>query len=595
MNKKILVIGMFLLIGIFLINFISSENLYCCEKTKKGAWCQNAPVGDCAPGYEKTPTSCEATTYCKLGTCYNSIDGTCLPNVPKRNCQQNGSIWHEQEMGGVPQCQLGCCLLGEQAVFVTQTRCKSLSSMYGLETNFRTDIGSEVQCLMSANPKVKGACVFERDYERTCKFLTKEECLAMQTNSEDVGGFFGFGGNDNEEFDVQFHEGYLCSAPTLGTNCGPSKKTTCVEGRDEVYFVDTCGNLANIYWADKINDENDYWTYVKDYTESCDVVTVDSRGNPTNADRCGNCDYYSGTTCKPETRTETADIGDYVCKNLGCSEGELAEEFKEKNGRYPNHGEIWCTSTGGASEIKINNLTQLIEDAVYTYSNEDCYEEYKKAGFKVELINPNSDCANLRKLHLEIVSTQNLPGSRYFRLACYNNEVTVEPCADYRQEVCIESEVNGFSSAACRVNQWEDCGAQTNKEDCENTEERDCMWIFVGMIGSDSEKHSVCTPRYAPGFDFWNEKSETENFCALANDVCVTQEEAGLDGSYSCKENCDCLKPGTAGATGGEWLDEKIAFCQSLGDCGYKVNYIETEGDIGKYEGFYGKSFTPGR
>jgi hypothetical protein len=33
--------------------------------------------------------------------------------------------------------------------------------------------------------------------------------------------------------------------------CGKTTNTVCVEGKDEVYFVDSCGNVANIYDASK--------------------------------------------------------------------------------------------------------------------------------------------------------------------------------------------------------------------------------------------------------------------------------------------------------------------------------------------------------
>ena len=40
-----------------------------------------------------------------------------------------------------------------------------------------------------------------------------------------------------------------------------TKETTCIEGKDEVYFKDSCGNIANIYDSSKINDKG-YWNKV---------------------------------------------------------------------------------------------------------------------------------------------------------------------------------------------------------------------------------------------------------------------------------------------------------------------------------------------
>ena len=544
--NKLLVVILILSILVILshINFISSqgETSYCCEKLKNKAWCQNAPLDKCDDNYRSVPTSCEATSYCRLGTCYNSNEGTCMENTPQKVCQDSGGIWSEGEPDEIPQCQLGCCLIGEQAAFVTQTRCKALSGLYGLETNYRTDIQSEVECIASATAGVKGACVIDNGFERTCKFTTQKECRELQgtTSSQgtnESGGFSGlFGGNKEEtkigESTTEFHEGFLCSADELGTNCGPSTKTTCVEGRDEVYYLDSCGNLANIYDASKFNDKN-YWKEIKSKVESC----VLSDGNKKS---CGNCDYYAGTTCKAASRGDSPVYGEHICKNLGCED----EDFYELYNRQPNHGETWCATSKGTSSIIFG------EDKI-----------------------PSS-------------AKENLPGGRYFRKVCYNNEVTIEPCADFRNEVCIQSEVGTFKTSACKVNMWQDCTAQDNKEDCENEEKRDCKWITSAERDEDDEEIFVCAPKYAPGFDFWQEGTDAESLCSLANSQCVVKSEKGLGGSWKVKENEHCLKDGDAGWEGG-----KIALCQSLGDCGWKINYIGEEGENEQYDGFTGKSY----
>ena len=267
------------LISIFLISVVhAAEVSYCCEKTKVktdgsgGAWCVNAPKEECDTGFRKVPTSCEATSYCKLGCCYDSKEGTCSENTPQKVCEDGEGVWAESTSCDIPQCSLGCCLIGDQAAFVTQTRCKKLSSLYGLKTNFRTDIQSEMECIASASSGVKGACVFEEEYERTCLLLTKGECLERASSDSNV----------------EFYEGYLCSSSDLNTNCGPRGGTTCVEGKDEVYFLDTCGNLANIYYYSKLNDQS-YWEKIIDKSESCNYDSSNA-DSPT----CGNCDYYLG-------------------------------------------------------------------------------------------------------------------------------------------------------------------------------------------------------------------------------------------------------------------------------------------------------------
>jgi hypothetical protein len=471
-------IFLIVILGIFLVSFISAvgEASYCCERLKSnGAWCQNAPIESCDNSYRKVPTSCESTSYCKLGTCIDSQEGTCMENTPEKVCEDEGGIWKDGEVDEIPQCQLGCCLIGNQAAFVTQTRCKRLSLLYGIEINFRTDVENEIQCIASATSEVKGACVFKKEYETTCLLTTKKECNDM-----------------NIENGTEFHEGYLCSAESLGTNCGPSEKTTCVEGKDEVYFLDSCGNLANIYDASKIKDKN-YWAEIKGKDEVCNAGKSNA-----NSATCGNCDYYLGSTCKTYDRGKdktSPNFGDNICRDLSC----------EYEGKKYSHGETWCAKSEG------------IED--------------------------------------------NLPGSRYFRLVCYNGEVSIEPCADYRQEICIESDIDGFKTAGCRVNMWQDCSAQDNKKDCENEERRDCKWI-------DSEEIK-CVPKFPPGFNFW-EEGDAESLCSIADTECIVTYEKKIAGGKKCVENCHCLKE--------SWKDEMNEICISLGDCGSNVNYIGVEG-----------------
>ena len=481
LNKKLLIA---FILGIFLVSFISAiEISYCCEKTKDGAWCQNAPQNQCntADGLRKASTSCEATSYCKLGCCYDSQEGTCYENTPESVCTKNKGIWGESAECEIPACSLGCCLMGDQASFVTQTRCKKLASVYGLEINFRTDVGDEISCIASATSDAKGACIFKKEYATTCVFTTKKECAGMAGN------------------ETEFHEDFLCSAEELGTICGPTEQTTCVDGRDEIFFLDSCGNLANIYDSSKIRDKN-YWTKIYGKSQSCSPGSSNA-----NSRTCGNCDYYLGSACKKAKVSQMPSYGNNICADLSC-------DFE---GKTYQHGETWCADSKGIDK--------------------------------------------------------NLPGSKYFRLVCYNGEVSVEPCAEYRQERCIQSEVNNFKSAACRVNQWQDCSAQKGstpeelreaKKDCENIDKRDCTWI-----GSENR----CVPKYAPGFDLTQvNATEANSFCTLATTTCTVKREKDLLGKEKIIEGEYCL-----GAT---WENNQQALCNTLGDCGVKKNYLGITG-----------------
>jgi hypothetical protein len=485
---------------IFLVGTLSAiEYSYCCEKTTNGAWCQNSPIENCDANFKREPTSCESTSYCSLGCCYDSSEGTCMGNTPELVCSQNNGVWSgESASCNIPQCQLGCCVIGDQAAFVTMARCKRLATIYGVEVDYRTSIASEMMCIASVSSDVKGACVYEEDFERTCKMSTKRECNTLKNNNPSA----------------EFHEGYLCTSEELNTICAKTSKTTCVENVDQVYFLDSCGNLANVYDSSKVQDPS-YWEKIINLENSCGYGSSNA-----NSASCGNCDYYFGSTCKKynsgQDKTKPS-VGENICRDLGCT----------YDGKIYEHGETWCATGSGTSTIGTTpKLTNSLKE--------------------------------------------NLPGSRYFRLVCYNGEVSVEPCADFRNEICLESEVNGFSSAGCVVNRWQDCALQDNQRDCQNYDKRDCQWI-ISQDEKQDEESVACVPRYSPGQEFWNGESGTsEEVCSIGTSTCIVTYTKKLGGDWECSENCECLEQA--------WIDQQNKVCTSLGDCGVQINYLGVQG-----------------
>lgn len=500
MKKGVILI--LLLAGVFFITNIdyssAQQNTVCCEQTTSGAYCQDVPATECAEGSRQLSTSCESTSFCKAGTCYDSSEGTCLDNTPQIVCNTNGGTWSEESPA---QCNLGCCVLGDQASFVTLVRCKRLSSFLGLKTNYDMGITNELSCVQSVQGKEKGACVFESEFEKTCKFITRDEC---ENSQESVNGTLITDGD--------FYEGKLCSAEELGTNCGPSEQTTCLAGKDEVYFVDTCGNPANIYDASKIKDK-EYWANTKTKSESCNPDS----GNPGSAS-CGNCNYLQGSFCRAESSTDSkANYGDFVCADLNC---------KDSTGNERLHGESWCVNDDKTPNDGANDV-----------------------------------------------------GSRFFREICINGEVVTEACSDFRNQECIEDKIEtvqgDFSQAACRVNRWQDCLIQDEKDDCENSDRRDCVWKEGLSLGNATNEGS-CVPANPPGLNFW-EGQESSAICAQGNAQCVVKfEKRLLGGGEKCVENCECLTE--------EWEKQRSDLCSAIADCGPKVNWIGNEGNKKGFE-----------
>ena len=103
--KKTILIFVFAIFLFSFVNFVDAETSFCCEKLDNGAWCMNAPEEDCDPGFRKAPTSCESTSYCKLGTCVNPQEGTCMENTPEKVCTDNGGFWKDEPADEISRCR----------------------------------------------------------------------------------------------------------------------------------------------------------------------------------------------------------------------------------------------------------------------------------------------------------------------------------------------------------------------------------------------------------------------------------------------------------------------------------------------------------
>ncbi len=561
MKKSNLIVLVFILVSLFSIGFgfaqSNSFSSVCCEKTTQGGWCINTEEVKCDDSFKISPTSCESTSYCQLGTCYDSDEGICMDNTPENVCNANGGVWSDKAVSELPQCQLGCCVMGDQAAFVPLVRCKKLSSFYGTSIDWRTDINSEAECIATANSQDMGACVYESDFTRTCKFSTRAECGAEE----------GFINGTNVTIDNKFYKDYLCSAEQLGTDCARQVETGCDSGK--VYWFDSCGNRENVYSSDKDASWNN------GRVADDDSICAASDGSNVN---CGNCDYLLGSRCAEYEKGILPfggpSYGDYYCRKSVC---------EDRDGNERINGESWCV---------------------------------------IEAVSGNG---------------KDPAGLRHYREVCIDGEVVVEPCADFRNEVCIEDSVDTsdgeYGVATCKINMWRDCVLQTTQENCVNLDKRDCVWkpsvyglnlgsgddegdrvfnnpnqqafsnptdseenfdsgdsapitgAFLGFGGEDSVEDDegnrpdgVCVPNYAPGLNFW-EGSDSNSICGQASARCVVKFEKslledifdGIDDNQDdpnlgeCIENCECLEEG--------WAASVNEICTSLGDCGAYINY----------------------
>ena len=547
--KEVVLLGILILTVVFLFKGVISQGqtaMSCAEKTTWDAWCQTVPFDEVDTSYRyDNHTSCEATSYCSTGTCVNTVTGDCLIG-PQATCDsEQGGIFYNKPKDEVAQCKIGCCLLGDGAALVNRVKCDTFGKDYGVTATFRSDIQDELTCLSLASPKAKGACVFETDLGRDCKAITRGEC-------QDSAG--------------EFHEGFLCTAPELGTICATTKKTTCVEGKNEVYFIDSCGNIANIYDAGMVDDVA-YWSYIAG-SGDVEIKIGDDAGNKGSTTN-GYCDYLAGSTCRRYDRSIDSNsprYGDYICRDLDCDKDTSPLIDQDRA-----HGEEWCSES-------IENF----EDAK--------------------------------------------PGQLSYLLYCYNGEVQYELCDPFRNKLCLRDETT--EAAGCVMNEWMGCIEQENTKDCENI--GDCKVVTGASIlrtvygterlitDSDTGEDvvGVCVPKYTPGFKFWDPEGtllstpeETpSSICEFSSVVCFvpyTQEVTHITkwratpsdecidlcrstegwSKSKCYDLCtpicleDTIESKNADAKINEgWAESWQNLCVSLGDCGVSENYFGYKG-----------------
>lgn len=532
------------------LSFFVSSAEVCCEKTISGAWCQLAEETECAGGYSTAPTSCDQTTFCQVGTCVNENSGVCTPNTPKAVCEDQGGVWDSKSKDEISQCKPGCCILGQEVAFVNEASCKQLATDYGVNVNFRADITSQSECFALDTTEDEGACVLESETGTDCKKTTKSGCGAL---------------------DGVFHKDLLCSAVGL-SDCAKSKETKLFE--DKVYFSDTCGNLANIYDETKYDDLN-YWEEIQD--AECSVGS-----NPSSS--CGACSYRLGTigaeykAGEPGMPKKAPKYGDYVCKELACFYDTNDDGKIESSEKY-SHGESWCAESPGTYlhiPLDIDNATkQKLAEG---------YDEY------------------------------NLPGSRYYKLKCYDGEVIVEPCKEFRNSVCKEGVdlISSKRKSACFPNSGVSCLTNYPTKDSCNVN-LDCKWVpgytsdghpidydslEVSKLEKYEQEQGVCLPIFSEGTSFWNGDGE-----AMCGKLSTIEDralfETGIgeqrknfandsikEAANKCIDGCYAI-PGYGSTDGTDYTDPKEVqeFELGSGNLGISVQ----NGIFSKREGYYCK------
>ena len=306
-----------------------------------------------------------------------------------------------------------------------------------------------------------------------------------------------------------------------------------------------------VYWFDSCGNPENVYDSNKDRFYNKGFVLKESSCKLKGADdpNCGACDYSQGNLCG-KAENANPSFGEFTCKDLTCKEITESAASPDAKGEQET-GESWC-----------------LYDA--------------RVGFGQDVV-----------------------GSRHYRALCLNGEEVIEPCKDFREELCVQGtsdalNINlgqvfkfqqGYLESACRPNRFHECNScnelgssEKAQKCCNDIGNKDCYF----MPGGISDKGGLCVPMVPPGLRFWEGGSSgggsKEGTQTGANSVC---EEAsatcnvkfvrggtakigigglGTSKDWECVKNCHCLKK--------EWAVAAAAQCSARGDCGAKYNIL---------------------
>jgi len=607
MKARLLIVIFFL---VLLINLASAEQA-CCEKTTSGEYCRYLDVSECDTRYRANAATCEQTSYCKIGCCYSSDEGQCFKNTPEAACTTQQYTWSPSPTCETDACVKGCCTIGTESFFVTQTKCKQTTSKYpDVKMNFDGSITSEKECLDKSRSEELGCCVSED----TCTFTTRGNC------NEDPGE------TTTENITERgFYKDVLCSNDKLSCGCAKQHHTECFG--EDVYWVDSCGNRENIYDANKERSYNQ--GYVLPESQSCE------EGRD-----CGNCNYLEGYLCGNASKEAMPKYGNLICINTECKD-TYQDQYSPNSGGTKKSGESWCLydSAVGLGRDTVGSLhyrALCINGEEIVESCRDFREEICIQGTAGQQVPATFEALGVKASFVEAACRENRNQD------CNDcNDIDTKGCGadcDGLPDPNLETkDVNEAMQACCA------------KKCCEQEFDKDCYWLRAGIspyltqsddkIVKDLREQSsggdfnsreiinslkgVCVPQVPPGMRFWSEevepiesstrsttraifdittmaenepksiplpdkpnkpektgsssssKSVDTSDCAQGTLSCeVTFRKSGLravtrTGDYECVKNCHCITK--------DWVIAANNYCKALGDCGAYFNY---EGDV---------------
>lgn len=281
---------------------VSAEQQVCCEKTKSGEFCTLASASDCDQNFNTAAvSSCSQASFCRPVCCIDNSEGTCYANTPFSTCYNQVNTTYDSNVPScdsrvVAACRLGCCNIGGAYSLKTEQQCsveaEKNPTYFAGQQYFDPAVTNEYDCLQKGRSQEEGCCLA---LEGTCSFESRDQCATSSRNIVKSG-------------DPGFYKNTYCSDDSLSCSCTSHAKKGCIEGSDDVYWFDSCGNKEAI-------------------AEDCDL---DSKLTVCGLNNAGN---------------------DYVCKTANCVNPKVYPHSPNTNVSVRKHSESWCVYEGAVGSF----------------------------------------------------------------------------------------------------------------------------------------------------------------------------------------------------------------------------------------------------
>ena len=500
--KKIIKESLNFLIGILSIKQIgtvsASSNFLkgyptCCPTTENNGVCVNGLSSDPLLLCENPlPMPCSEIPECGIGCCYDKEEGICTKYVAKGECENLGGEWDSDAKCTYSKCAQRGCTVGRNCFFETEKQCENRDGKFHSSMSYP-------ECMAYSRSQIEGACVYDKD---TCRRQTEKECVSQ-------GG--------------EFYLNFLCSNEKLGTSCVRQDHIGCYDGRDEIYWFDSCGNLENIYesGSEEAKSRSDNNGMILNKKNSCG----DEKGN-IESKTCGNCNRPF-SICSATDLGKGVEDGDFMCKDLICKD---------------------APARGGTTQDRLSGETWCIYDGM-------------------------------------IDEGRDVVGSEHWIYTCYEGTVFSDRCGSRRSQICSETTTKDsgktFTKASCINNDVQSCLELNGKYDQTDPDElkefeEECNKNPFCMVKNieidDNFKFGRCVARFPKGAVLKDNEGKDENFCdALGSQSCTVYYMTDFTGEPIPEINHDCETD--------EFSKKLQDFCITLGDCGSYINYIGTGSD----------------